>query len=111
MRLLGYKSGMLLYTPESVYALDRGAIEQDRVSGAELMARAGERVWQELSRRWPEAASISVFAGAGNNGGDAFVVADCARRAGLDVRLFTLGALSRQSDSAGHFRERWEAGA
>ncbi len=101
---------MFLYTPESVYALDRGAIEKDRVSGSELMARAGERVWQELSRRWPGTARIAVFAGAGNNGGDAFVVADCARRAGVDVQLFTRGDLARQSDSAAYYRERWQAG-
>lgn len=101
---------MYLYTPESVYALDRGAIDKDRLDGSELMARAGERVWQELSQRWPGARRVCVFAGAGNNGGDAFVVADCARRAGVEVQLYTLGDLSRQSDSARHFRERWQAG-
>ena len=109
-RPLGYKSRMYLYTPESVYALDRGAIDKDRISGSELMARAGERVWQELSQRWPGASRVCVFAGAGNNGGDAFVVADCARRAGVEVQLYTLGDLSRQSDSARHFRERWQGG-
>ncbi len=101
---------MQLYIPESVYALDRGAIEKDHLSGTELMARAGECVWRELSRRWPGVTRVSIFAGAGNNGGDAFVVAECARRAGVDVQLVTLGDLSHQSDSARHFRECWQTG-
>ena len=107
---LGYKSDMHLYTPENVYRLDQAAIDTDGLSGIELMARAGERVWSEISRRWPGAARIAVFAGGGNNGGDAFVVACHARTAGLEVRLYAMGDLSRQSDTARHFRQQWETG-
>jgi len=64
---------MLLYTPESVYEMDHAALAVDGFSEPELMQRAGERVWREIDARWSGLHRITVFAGAGNNGGDAFV--------------------------------------
>ena len=81
--VLGYKSSMLIYTPESVYKLDHAAVAADGFSEHELMQRAGERVWREIDARWPGLRRITVFAGAGNNGGDAFVVALQARAQGV----------------------------
>ena len=106
--MLGYKFSMLLYLPEMVYQLDKAAVEQDGLAEIELMQRAGQRVWRSLVLRWPETSKITVFAGAGNNGGDALVVALCARRQGVDVQLLIQGDLSRQSDTSTHFRELWE---
>jgi len=74
------------------------------------MARAGERVWQAIDERWPDLSRLTLFAGAGNNGGDAFVVALCAHAQGLAVQLLVQGDLSRQSATARHFRELWEQG-
>jgi NAD(P)H-hydrate epimerase len=101
---------MLLYTPETVYGLDRAAVVTDGYSEVELMQRAGEGVWQAMTSRWPGLTRITVFAGSGNNGGDAFVVALCARRQNVAVQLLVQGDLSRQSPTASHFRELWEQG-
>ena len=98
---------MNLYAPEAVYRLDQAAVAVDGFSEIELMRRAGERVWSEMIDRWPAIRSITVFAGSGNNGGDAFVVACCARSQGVDVQLIVQGDLERQSDTARHFRELW----
>ncbi len=99
---------MLLYEPEAVYRLDQAAVKVDRLAEIELMQRAGRSVWRALLRRWPGVEKITVFAGSGNNGGDAFVVALCARESGVDVQLLLQGDLSRQSDTSRHFRERYE---
>ena len=108
VRLLGYKFSMLLYTPESVYRLDRAAVVTDAFSEPELMQRAGERVWQAIDGRWPNLSSLTVFAGAGNNGGDAFVVALRACAQGVTVQFLVQGDLTRQSSTSRHFRELWE---
>lgn len=108
--LLGYKFHMLLYTPETVYQLDRAAVEVDGFSELELMWRAGECLWREVSARWPATARITVFAGSGNNGGDAFVVALCARAQGVAVQLLVQGDLARQTPVSRHYRELWEQG-
>jgi NAD(P)H-hydrate epimerase len=101
---------MLLHTPESVYRLDRAAVITDAFREVDLMQRAGARVWQAIDARWPNLSSLTVFAGAGNNGGDAFVVALCARTRGVKVQLLVQGDLARQSATSRHFREQWEQG-
>jgi hydroxyethylthiazole kinase-like uncharacterized protein yjeF len=98
---------MLLYTPDMVYQLDQAAVKQDGISEVELMRRAGESVWREISCRWPQISKITVFAGAGNNGGDAFVVALCARAHAVEVQLLVQGDLSKQSETSRHFTNLW----
>ena len=101
---------MFLYDIESVYRLDRTAVEVDGLSEISLMQRAGERVWREISSRWPDITRITIFAGSGNNGGDAFVVASLARQQGIEVQLIVRGDLSRQSETSAHFRRLWLQG-
>jgi len=102
-----YKIPMFLYNTETVYQMDSAAIKVDGLAGVELMHRAGRRVWLEICNRWPEVSCITVFAGSGNNGGDAYVVALAAKAQGIDVQFISLGDLARQSDTSAHFRELW----
>ncbi len=99
---------MFLYTPDSVYLMDRAAVENDGLAEIVLMQRAGERVWSAINQGWPEITSITVFAGSGNNGGDAFVVAILAKQKGLNVQFLTQGDLSKQSDTAAYFCKTWQ---
>lgn len=80
-----------LYTAQAVRELDRLAIEQYGIAGLTLMTRAGEAVFRELRRRWPRARRVAVVCGAGNNGGDGFVVARLLYAAGLPVTVSLLG--------------------
>ncbi len=100
---------MFLYTPESVYKMDKAAVDNDGLSEIELMHRAGECVWSSIAERWPELSKITVFAGSGNNGGDAFVVAMLARKMGVLVQFIVKGDLSRQSATSRHFHDIWLA--
>lgn len=68
--------------------MDRYAIEQLGISGIELMRRAGAAAFAALRRRWPEARTVSVVCGSGNNGGDGYVLARLAVEVGLDVRVY-----------------------
>lgn len=80
----------LLYRAEQVRAADRFAIEQLGIPGIELMNRAGAAAFAVLRTRWPEAHTVSVVCGAGNNGGDGYVLARLAFEAGMDVRAYPL---------------------
>jgi hydroxyethylthiazole kinase-like uncharacterized protein yjeF len=77
-----------LFRAEDVRAMDRHAIERVGIPGLELMRRAGAAAFAALRDRWPEARFVSVLCGAGNNGGDGYVVARLAHEAGLDVRVY-----------------------
>ncbi len=80
-----------LYRAEQVRALDRCAIDGFGIPGAELMERAGRAAFVRACARWPGARRMVVLAGAGNNGGDGYVIARLALEQGWAVQLLTLG--------------------
>jgi len=80
-----------LYETSQIRQLERIAIEQYAISEDELMARAGLGAFTTLKQQWPSAKKIKVLCGAGNNGGDGYVVARLAHQHGLDVKVYYLG--------------------
>jgi len=89
-----------LYTAAQVRELDRLAIEEAGIPGYTLMTRAGVACWQVLRDCWPDALRIGIVCGAGNNGGDGYVVARLALEAGLQVQLLQLGDAARIQGAA-----------
>jgi len=79
-----------LYRAEQVRALDRTAIEQFNIPGIQLMENAGAATFAALRKRWPEAQRIAVFCGAGNNGGDGYVIARLAHEQGISAVVYLL---------------------
>ena len=80
-----------LYSAEQVRELDQAAITFEGIRTFELMARAGEAAFACLLGRWGYTESVCVMAGAGNNGGDGYVLAALAALHGMSVSLYTLG--------------------
>jgi len=64
------------------------------VPGEVLMERAGSSAFRLLRQCWPHAEQIAVYCGGGNNGGDGYVVARLAAKAGLRVNLVALASPS-----------------
>ncbi len=89
-----------LYRASQVQALDRCAIERHGIPAQELMQRAGAAAFRLVRERWPDARRIVVLAGAGNNGGDGYVVGAQALAAGLEVRLLRLGDHAQLSEAS-----------
>ncbi|WP_455198928.1 NAD(P)H-hydrate dehydratase [Kaarinaea lacus] len=89
----------LLYRAEQVRELDRIAIEEEGTPGMTLMERAGIAAFDEIRRRWPEKRMMGVLCGAGNNGGDGFVVARLAHEAGYKVSVWQVGSCTVGSDA------------
>jgi NAD(P)H-hydrate epimerase len=79
-----------LYSVAQVRAFDAHAIAAQGVSGYGLMQRAGDAAMRLLRQRWPQARHVVVVCGAGNNGGDGYVVARLLRGAGFTVQLLAL---------------------
>ena len=81
-----------LYRADQVRAMDRYAIDQLGVPGIELMRRAGTAAFAALRWHWPDAKTLSVVCGSGNNGGDGYMLARLGLEAGMDVRVYPLAA-------------------
>ena len=94
-----------IYSVAGVRELDRRIIERMGDNGYELMSHAGEAAFALLLSRWPDLDHICVFAGPGNNGGDAWVLASLAMLHNIRVTFYTLGDMGRQSDSAAEARQ------
>jgi len=76
----------------SMRALDRHSIEVLGVPGDLLMESAGRAVVEVvLSERAGSAGPVLVVCGAGNNGGDGFVVARHLHLLGVPVRVLLIG--------------------
>jgi ADP-dependent NAD(P)H-hydrate dehydratase / NAD(P)H-hydrate epimerase len=84
-----------IYSVASVRAMDRHAIERAGIPGYALMERAGSAALDAIRRHWPEARTVAVLCGAGNNAGDGYVLARLARAAGLATRVAALTEPSR----------------
>jgi hydroxyethylthiazole kinase-like uncharacterized protein yjeF len=70
------------------------------------MERAGRAAFERLLQRWPRAGRITVCCGKGNNAGDGYVVATCAREAGLAVELLHVGDPALLTGDAALARDR-----
>jgi ADP-dependent NAD(P)H-hydrate dehydratase / NAD(P)H-hydrate epimerase len=79
-----------LYTSAQVRELDRIVITDCGIPGIELMSRAGNAVFRHLRMKWPEAQTIIVYCGSGNNAGDGYIIAGMALAFGLNVTVYAV---------------------
>lgn len=92
---------------ERMRAIDRWAIDERGVPSLDLMERAGAGVTRSVERIAPDGPAV-VVCGAGNNGGDGFVVARLLRDAGREVSVLLAGAREKLTGDARVNLERLE---
>ncbi|OCR24328.1 carbohydrate kinase [Pseudomonas syringae] len=79
-----------LYDAAQVRDLDARLISAG-TPGMELMQRAAHATWRAVRRRWPDAGTLTVLAGRGNNAGDGYLIASLALKAGWQVQVLAVG--------------------
>lgn len=98
-----------LYTAAQVRELDRRAIEEQGIEAYTLMQRAGVAALAVLNARWPTVERVQLLCGAGNNGGDALVLARLLREAGKQEQLFMLAGNKALEGAAQQALQAYEA--
>lgn len=68
--------------------VDAYTIEHEPVSSTDLMERASRAVANKIQAKWPADTPIKVFAGPGNNGGDALAIARMLGKAKYKVYVY-----------------------
>ncbi|MGJ0516529.1 MAG: NAD(P)H-hydrate dehydratase [Methylomicrobium sp.] len=100
-----------LYSAAQVRELDRIAIEEFKIPGYQLMCRAGSAVFECVAEKWPQAKSLAVFCGSGNNAGDGYVIARLALEAGLGALAIYAGDPEKlKGDALTAYRDYVQAG-
>jgi NAD(P)H-hydrate epimerase len=79
-----------VYSVASVREFDRVAIEDHGIAGYTLMTRAATAALQAALAQFPQARRWQVLCGAGNNGGDGYVLARLAAAEGIVVSTVAL---------------------
>ncbi|MDE4096682.1 NAD(P)H-hydrate dehydratase [Phaeobacter gallaeciensis] len=100
-----------LLTAAQMRAIEQAAIESGKVTGLELMERAGQGVVEAIFEEWPDLDAggnrAVVLCGPGNNGGDGFVVARLLKERGWAVEVFLYGDPAKLPPDAKANYERW----
>ncbi|WP_330926754.1 NAD(P)H-hydrate dehydratase [Candidatus Sororendozoicomonas aggregata] len=84
----------LLFTANQVREFDRIAIEDKGIDGFELMGKAATATFEFLCAQWPKVLTgeltLQIFCGAGNNGGDGYLIAALAKQKAIPVSVVYL---------------------
>jgi len=100
---------LALYTCQQVRTLDQIALKHYTLISYDLMIRAAQAALAALYQHWPKVHSIAIVCGAGNNGGDGYVLARLAQARGAHVTVYEVhpSDFKHRSHEAKQVREEW----
>lgn len=99
---------MKVLSPAQMKELDQYTIENEPVTSLNLMERASEAMVQVITSRWSAEHPVKVFAGPGNNGGDALAVARLLAERDYLVEVFLFNTTGKISPDCLENRNRLE---
>ncbi len=92
---------MKIFTTKLIQKLDEYTIEHEPISSIDLMERAAVALTNKITEQWDNQTPVIVFAGPGNNGGDALAMSRLLAEKGYTVEIFlfnTKGVLSEDCE-------------
>lgn len=99
---------MKILTANQFRELDKYTIEHEPVASIDLMERAAEAIVTELENRWDASTRFIIFAGPGNNGGDALAVARQLCQDGYRTETYLFNITGRLSNDCLENKKRLE---
>ena len=79
---------MKIFTRSQIQELDKYTIDHEPIKSIDLMERAARAITNAITERWTTNVPMVVFAGPGNNGGDALAVARMLMEQNYQVQSF-----------------------
>lgn len=99
------------YSAKQVLTNESRVAQSQQLALYQLMEKAGSATFEQLQQYWPNAQSILVLCGKGNNGGDGFVIARLAHLANMHVTvLLTCDVESVKGDALLAYQNMVSAG-
>ena len=100
---------MKIFFTNETKKLDQYTIENEPIKSIDLMERAASAVTFEIISRWKRNTPVVVFAGPGNNGGDALAVSRMLIEEGYTLNIFLFNPFQRLSQDCLKNRDRLQA--
>ncbi len=97
---------MKIYTSAQIHELDRYTIENEPIKSIDLMERAAKAITHAITEEWGDDTPVIVFAGPGNNGGDALAVARLLAEENYFVSVFLFNTKGNLSDDCEENKKR-----
>lgn len=89
---------MKIFTSSQIHDLDNFTIENEHIKSIDLMERVATLLTRAISEQWSALVPVVVFAGPGNNGGDALSVARLLQDKGYNVKTYMFNITGHLSD-------------
>ena len=97
---------MKIFTHTQIQELDKYTIEHEPIKSIDLMERSARAITRAITERWGKDVPIVVFAGPGNNGGDALAVARMLTDQDYQVQTFLFNISGHLSADCAENRSR-----
>ncbi len=97
---------MKIFTSAQIHELDNYTIDHEPIRSIDLMERAATALTRAIIEQWGAAVPVVVFAGPGNNGGDALAVARMLTDKGYQVKTFLFNINGHLSADCSENRKR-----
>lgn len=101
---------MKIFTGAQIRELDNYTIEHEPITSVDLMERAALCITTAIAGEWPQHTRTLIFAGPGNNGGDALAVARLLADRGYDVMAYLFNVGNHLSDDCATNKKRLQEG-
>ena len=97
---------MKIFTGAQIHELDQYTIQHEPIESIDLMERAAKALVRAICEQWPNSTPVVVFAGPGNNGGDALAVARLLAEANYMVSAYLFNISGQLSSDCTINRQR-----
>ena len=97
---------MKILTGAQIRELDKYTIEHEPISSVDLMERSARAIANAIGERWTPSTPIVVFAGPGNNGGDALAMSRLLAEKGYTIDVFLFNIRNHLSEECAKNRDR-----
>ena len=97
---------MKIFTRTQIQELDNYTIEHEPIKSIDLMERASRAITNAITDRWTPNVPVVVFAGPGNNGGDALAVARMLIDQNYQVQTYLFNITGHLSEGCAANKER-----
>ena len=97
---------MKIFTAAQIHELDNYTITHEPIKSIDLMERAAKTITRTIMDEWTDRTPMVIFAGPGNNGGDALAVARLLAEENYKVGVYLFNIHNKLSDDCAANKQR-----